>query len=215
MIYDYYIDSLVPCLRRRGIEIPDPPEWETFLALYGTRHDWTPYQFVPPPDSADQWQAVTEDCPRRPAPVGDLRRDIGTITANRSSSWVARSGHMRAFITMSPEPQGEARPGAFVNAGQARRGTWCVSGRLRDARKASAVLSEATAATGTHRRAAAGAPAKRAGAGVSFGARLVDLFRYGANDERGTVEPLGGPAVVPPQAHSVLRPVVPRVWEPP
>ena len=26
VIYDYYIDSLVPCLRRRGLEIPDPPE---------------------------------------------------------------------------------------------------------------------------------------------------------------------------------------------
>lgn len=66
VIHDYYIDSLVPCLRRRGLEIPDRPEWETFLARYGTTHDWTPYQFVPPPYSADEWQAINEDCPRRP-----------------------------------------------------------------------------------------------------------------------------------------------------
>jgi hypothetical protein len=69
VIYDCYIDSLVPCLRR---EIPDPPDWETFLARFGTSHAWMPYQFVMATSfSAEQWQAVNEDCPELP-PVSEI-----------------------------------------------------------------------------------------------------------------------------------------------
>jgi hypothetical protein len=70
VIYDYYSDSLVPCLRRRGYHIEDPPEWETFLARFGTSHEWTPYQFVTS-DSAEEWQAIKEDCPRHP-PLSEI-----------------------------------------------------------------------------------------------------------------------------------------------
>jgi hypothetical protein len=67
VIYDYYIDSLVPCLRRRGLGIPDPPEWETFLARFETSHEWTPYQFVTWASYSDEeWQALNEDCPQHP-----------------------------------------------------------------------------------------------------------------------------------------------------
>jgi hypothetical protein len=65
VIYDYYIGSLVPCLRRRGYQVEDPPEWETFLARFGTSQDWTPYQFLTQP-SMEEWQAINEACPRFP-----------------------------------------------------------------------------------------------------------------------------------------------------
>jgi hypothetical protein len=63
--YDYYVDSLVPCLRREGQSLDDPPTWETFVGNYHTRDNWHPYDEVNT-RNADHHQQLHERCPQEP-----------------------------------------------------------------------------------------------------------------------------------------------------
>lgn len=61
VLYDLYLLE-VECLRDLGIAI-DPPSLETYIDGDGF---WTPYDDVPPPGSAQDWEAVNQTCPQDP-----------------------------------------------------------------------------------------------------------------------------------------------------
>jgi hypothetical protein len=70
VIFDYYVNELVPCLVAEGYQVPEAPSWETFLASYETSGQWFPYDVVGYSTEED-WQHVNRTCPQGP-PLEDL-----------------------------------------------------------------------------------------------------------------------------------------------
>jgi len=66
VLYEYYVDELVPCLVDQGYPAQEPPSWETFLASHGTEREWNPYAVVVDRDDPQEWRAINETCPQAP-----------------------------------------------------------------------------------------------------------------------------------------------------
>lgn len=65
IIYDYFAQELVPCLREAGYTPENPPTFETFLATAGTADEYNPYVYVP--SLADQeMRELQKRCPAMP-----------------------------------------------------------------------------------------------------------------------------------------------------
>ena len=71
--YDYYTETLVPCLAAEGYDVGTPPSWETFLASYGTPNQWVPYASVDAP-TEQEWERINTVCPQSP-PLEELYGD--------------------------------------------------------------------------------------------------------------------------------------------
>ncbi|MEL0625928.1 hypothetical protein V6245_03110 [Salinibacterium amurskyense] len=67
MVYDYYIDKLIPCLKGEGYEPPDPPSRVTFIDGYD---GWSPYLGVVG-YTQDEWFHINEICPQWPEGLYD------------------------------------------------------------------------------------------------------------------------------------------------
>lgn len=63
LVYDYYVQSFVPCLRDRGVSITDPPAKGAFVAGFPSAWD--------PVAQASELGELAKDCPARP-PASDL-----------------------------------------------------------------------------------------------------------------------------------------------
>lgn len=63
LVYDYYTQSFVPCLRDHGVSITDPPAKAAFVAGFPSAWD--------PVAQANKLGEVAKDCPARP-PSSDL-----------------------------------------------------------------------------------------------------------------------------------------------
>lgn len=72
--YAYYVGVLVPCLRERGVDVTEPPTWESFRTswlsdgqggFYASDESWVPYDAVDPAVmSAEEWESLTTSCPQ-------------------------------------------------------------------------------------------------------------------------------------------------------
>ncbi|MDR2620344.1 MAG: hypothetical protein LBC29_04420 [Propionibacteriaceae bacterium] len=72
--YDYLVETQKPCLESYGIQVSEPPSWETYRAGWvsdghgGLSPDgagnWSPYEFVHV--SEDLWNTLNENCPQSP-----------------------------------------------------------------------------------------------------------------------------------------------------
>jgi hypothetical protein len=65
VVYDYFVDELVPCLAELGYEVSPAPSWEAFLADEGSQGQWFPYLDVDPPSDQEE-REVNEACPQNP-----------------------------------------------------------------------------------------------------------------------------------------------------
>lgn len=63
VIYDYFLDELIPCLRNEGYELSPPPSFETFRAEWP--NTWDPYVELPEPKGFKK-DEVLQKCPPRP-----------------------------------------------------------------------------------------------------------------------------------------------------
>ena len=43
VVYDYFVDELVPCLAQQGYMVPDVPTFEVYSERYLANDQWTPY----------------------------------------------------------------------------------------------------------------------------------------------------------------------------
>lgn len=64
-LYDYYKDSLIPCLTSQGFSVVDVPSKSTFIDNYAST-GWTPYVSVASA-SQQNWYDLNEACPQWPA----------------------------------------------------------------------------------------------------------------------------------------------------
>jgi len=63
-IYDYYRDSLVPCIRAAGVGVGEPPTRAEFVAIpKGFRVLWTPYDAGAPGLTQTEKQSLYTKCP--------------------------------------------------------------------------------------------------------------------------------------------------------
>lgn len=65
VLYDYYVETLAPCLRERGYDPGPIPSWEYFAAHYGKQSEWSPYALIEE-RHLDASQLNIEECPRNP-----------------------------------------------------------------------------------------------------------------------------------------------------
>lgn len=65
IVYDYFVDELVPCLEKEGYDIEPAPSWETFRSQWGTPESWEPHSSVRAPNRQEHLR-IREDCPQRP-----------------------------------------------------------------------------------------------------------------------------------------------------
>jgi hypothetical protein len=65
LLYDYYLDSVKPCLEGEGYEIAEPPTLETFIADYNRDDAWSPYRSVPVVPM-NEWYELQDRCPQDP-----------------------------------------------------------------------------------------------------------------------------------------------------
>lgn len=68
VLYDYYVNTLVPCLRREGYDAGPLPSWEFFHANF-TPVPWSPYQRLSPVRTRmpiEQFEALQSRCPPQP-----------------------------------------------------------------------------------------------------------------------------------------------------
>ncbi len=64
-LYDYYVESLIPCLDGKGYAVVDIPSRGTFVdSEY--EQGWSPYQYVRDFDE-NEWLSVNEQCPQWPS----------------------------------------------------------------------------------------------------------------------------------------------------
>jgi hypothetical protein len=75
VVYDYYVDTLVPCLEARGFEVGDVPTWEAFRStwvpdgsggLSAGEGSWAPYTLLIDVIPPEEWDAVEAACPQNP-----------------------------------------------------------------------------------------------------------------------------------------------------
>jgi hypothetical protein len=76
VLYRYYVDEQLPCLEDEGLEVGEPPTFETFReswvssgsGLHATEGTWHPYGVI---DLAllsdDEWEALNVACPQSPS----------------------------------------------------------------------------------------------------------------------------------------------------
>ncbi|MDO8122566.1 hypothetical protein Q6346_14745 [Isoptericola sp. b490] len=72
LVYDYYVNTLVPCLKAHGSPVDQPPSKQTFLGTIGTADEYSPYASVTGDES--QLQALQDACPALP-PTDELYGD--------------------------------------------------------------------------------------------------------------------------------------------
>lgn len=80
VLYDYYANTLVPCLQREGYDVGPLPSWEFFHANF-TPVAWNPYQRLSPVETRvpiDQFKALRARCPPKP-PIRELFPHGGTV----------------------------------------------------------------------------------------------------------------------------------------
>ena len=83
IVYDFYVNELVPCLRAEGYDdIRPAPTWESFLSTYHSKEPhWFPFDAVSkrqeqlaadnggvlPANSHAEWRRINEACPQGPS----------------------------------------------------------------------------------------------------------------------------------------------------
>ena len=65
LIYDYYVNSLVPCLSDHGYSTSEAPSSAQFVESYWT-NAWLPYSEIGIV-SDEEWQRLRADCPELPS----------------------------------------------------------------------------------------------------------------------------------------------------
>lgn len=65
ILYDYYVDTLVPCLEGEGYDVGEVPTLETYKATRRTDEQWFPYNVVGAVPE-DEWRRINEKCPQGP-----------------------------------------------------------------------------------------------------------------------------------------------------
>lgn len=68
LLYDWRVEQTVPCLRADGVEVPEPPSFETFVGEYaatGYRH-WSPRSTVELPPEIETGPGFADWCPDTP-----------------------------------------------------------------------------------------------------------------------------------------------------
>jgi len=65
LLYEYYVDTLKPCLEAEGYEIEQPPSLETFAATLYEDSSWHPYNSVPLIRREEQHR-LQQKCPMIP-----------------------------------------------------------------------------------------------------------------------------------------------------
>lgn len=86
LLYDYYVNRLVPCLQAEGYDVGPVPTWEFFLANYKPI-PWDPYRRLSPVRTRmspseykafrEKYKALRKKCPPRP-PITELFPDDET-----------------------------------------------------------------------------------------------------------------------------------------
>jgi hypothetical protein len=66
VIYDHVVATVVPYVRSRGYDVPDAPDWLTYLGWFGTTHEWHPYNLLAEEVDGDALRAMQVECPRHP-----------------------------------------------------------------------------------------------------------------------------------------------------
>ncbi len=66
LVYDYYVDTLIPCLEREGYPVDDPPSRALFRDTYETEDRWMPYEVLLG-SSQSEWDRVGGICPQMPS----------------------------------------------------------------------------------------------------------------------------------------------------
>lgn len=66
-IYYYWQHDLTPCLEAEGLEVSDPPSWNSFQETFGTRAMWDPYEALANEQDASAVAAITKKCVRYPS----------------------------------------------------------------------------------------------------------------------------------------------------
>ncbi len=71
-MYDWYANVSAPCLRSHGVDVPEAPTRETWVAEYqSSKPSWLPWNSVPGQESggeASNWERLERACPQAPAP---------------------------------------------------------------------------------------------------------------------------------------------------
>lgn len=69
ILYDYYVNDLMPCLEDHGYDVPSPPPMDAFKDEFATGQDlWFPYDSVPAFSLTDEkWEEINRDCPQAPS----------------------------------------------------------------------------------------------------------------------------------------------------
>lgn len=66
-LYDYFTQTLGPCLERRGVAVDAAPSLQRFIQDYANSSEWTPYESVDVANmSSADWNALNRDCPQIP-----------------------------------------------------------------------------------------------------------------------------------------------------
>lgn len=70
-MYTWYTGTSAPCLRSRGIDVPQPPTKDTWVEQYRNgQPSWLPWHTVPGPDSGGSsvsgWNELEQQCPQSP-----------------------------------------------------------------------------------------------------------------------------------------------------
>ncbi|RIK14697.1 MAG: hypothetical protein DCC50_10430 [Acidobacteria bacterium] len=68
LLYDWRVEQTVPCMRADGVEVPEPPSFETFVGEYaatGYRH-WSPRSAVELPSEIEADPGFADWCPDTP-----------------------------------------------------------------------------------------------------------------------------------------------------
>lgn len=76
-LYDYYVESLVPCLEAEGYSGFDAPSRDTYIESYGTESDWIAYTdilYLVDAMTVAERVGLFETCPQAP-PVDELFAD--------------------------------------------------------------------------------------------------------------------------------------------
>lgn len=68
IVYDYFVEELVPCLEAEGYPIPDPPSKAQFIDTYFSTENWHPFAlaFGASRYSQEEYYRVYALCPQWP-----------------------------------------------------------------------------------------------------------------------------------------------------
>jgi hypothetical protein len=68
VVYDYYVEELVPCLAAEGYRVGHVPTWEEFWEDPFGPDMWNPYSALDPEASLRERDRLMEECPPNPPP---------------------------------------------------------------------------------------------------------------------------------------------------